>query len=187
MKSIILFFECIFCWWNPRGQGDLKDAQIILTQAASDMRDSSSSTTNKLLAQAADMYGKKLNIPIFPQGEVAKVLDRMNVFIVGRTPCEAIPDNFGSKEYQGTSGVAMIQKKYCDEHRYSTVIVLAATPHTWRAKWTYEKLGLKVIIPPDSPPMVFEKNMNQRRWRRAITAYPYELKARLEYLFNGEI
>ena len=187
MKLISLFFKCLFVWWKPRGFGNLSEAQIILTQAASDMLDGSSSKTNKLLAEAAKNYSEKLNIPIFAQGEVARVLKERNVPVVGSTPREAIPDNFGSKDYYGTSGVAEIQKKYCDEHSLKKALILAATPHTWRAKWTYEKLGLKVILPPESPPMIFEKGMNQRRWRRAITAYPYELKARLDYLFNGVI
>ncbi len=187
MRSITLFFKCLFCWWNPKGQEDMSEAQIILTQAASDMADGSSSITNKLLAQAAKDYSEKLHLPIFPQGEVARVLDAMNVPVVGRTPCEAIPDNFGSTEYHGTSGVAEVQKEYCDKHGITKALVLAGSPHTWRAKWTYEKLGLKVILPPKSPPMIYQKGMNQRRWSTAWRALPYELKARLDYLVKGVI
>ena len=183
----MLFFKCLFCWWNPKQQGNMSDTQIILTQAASDMADGSSSTTTILLAQAARIYSEKLNVPIFAQGEVARVLDSMNYPVVGRTPREAIPDNFGSKEYYGTSGVAKIQKEYCDEKGLTKALIIAASPHTWRAKWTYEKLGIKVILPPKSPPMIFEKGMNQKRWSSAIRAYPYELKARLQYLFKGLI
>ncbi len=182
-----MFLKCFFVWWNPRGHDDLKNAQIILTQAESDMKDGSSSKGNKLLAETVRTYYEKLNIPIFAQGEVAKVLDTMNIPVVERTPCEAVPDNLGSKEYQGTSGVALKQKKYCDEHGFTKVLIVAGSPHTWRAKWTYEKLGLKVILPPKSPPMIFEKGVSQDRWSRTITAYPYELSARLKYFFMGLI
>jgi hypothetical protein len=187
MKSIALFFKCLFFWWNPEGEDDLKEAQIILTQAASDMADGSPSMTNKLLAEAARSYSEELHIPVFAQGEVARVLDGMDVSVIGRTPREAIPDNFGSTEYHGTSGVALVQKRYCDEHGVTKALILAGSPHIWRAKWTYEKLGIKVILPPKSPPMVFEKGMSQRRWSAAWRAYPYELKARLGYLFEGVI
>lgn len=182
-----MFFKCIFVWQKPKGQGNLSDAQAILTQAASDMVDGTSSKTNKQLAKMAQDYSKQLNIPIFAQGEVAKILAEDNIQVVGSTPCEAIPDNLGSKKYIGTFGVAKIQRKYCDEHHINRVLVLAPYPHTLRAKWTYEKLGLQVILPPDLPPIIFEKGMNQCRWRRAITAYPYELTARLKYLFRGVI
>ncbi len=187
MKSISLFFKCIFYWWNPRGQKNLKDAQIILTQAQTDMADGSSSRGNKLMAEVTAKYSKELSIPIFAQGEVARVLDTMYVSVVGRTPCEAIPDNFGLKEYHGTSGVATVQKKYCDEKGFTRVLVIAGSPHTWRAKWTYEKMGFIVMLPRKSPPMIFEKGANQKRWSRAVTAYPYELSARLKYLFHGVI
>lgn len=183
-----MFLKCLFCWWKPGIKGNLKDAQIILTQASSDMEDGSSSKSNKILAETAKFYSEKLNIPIFAQGEVAKVLKEMNVnSLVGSTPCEAIPDNFESKDYYGTSGVALIQKKYCDEHNIKNALILALYPHTWRAMWTYEKIGIKIILPPKSPSMIFEKKANQHRWRKAITAYPYELSARLKYLFMGLI
>jgi hypothetical protein len=187
MKQILLFFKCILCWWNPKAQGNLSDAQIILTQAQSDMKDGTSSKGNILMAEVAKKYNEELGIPIFAQGEVARVLDTMKVSVIGRTPCEAIPDNFGNNEYQGTSGVALIQKKYCDEHGLTRVLVIAGSPHTYRAMWTYEKMGFTVILPPKSPPMIFEKGANQDRWSRAITAYPYELWARLKYLFMGVI
>lgn len=187
MKKISLFIQSLVCWWNPGARGNLSDAQIILTQAASDMADGTSSKTNKLLAEAAQRYAEQLKIPIFAQGEVARVLDLLNVEVVGRTPCEAIPDNFGSGEYQGTDGVAKVQKKYCDQHGFTRILMLAASPHTWRAKWTYEKLGFEVILPPKSPPMISQKGMNQKRWSRYSTAYPYELGARLKYLFIGLI
>jgi hypothetical protein len=185
VKSIAIFFQSVFCWWDPRGQIDLSPAQIILTQAASDMADGSSSTTNRLLAQAAKEYHEKLGLPIFAQGEVARVLDTMGVPVVGRTPREAIPDNFGSKQYQGTSGVALLQKRYCDEHGLTRALVLAGSPHTWRARWTYEKLGLTVLLPRVSPRMVYEKGMNQKRWSSAWRAIPYEFSARMLYLFKG--
>ena len=151
------------------------------------MADGTSSTTNQLLAEAAKKYSEELGIPIFAQGEVARILDAMQVPVVGRTPCESIPDNFGSKDYHGTFGVALIQKRYCDEHGLTKALVLAAWPHTWRAKWTYQRLGMEAIIPPDSPPMIFQKGMNQKRWDAAYKAYPYEFSARLAYLLQGVI
>ena len=187
MKSIILFLKCFFVWCKPRGSEDLSQAQIILTQAGSDLVDESIGQTNRDLARLAKKYSEQFNIPIFAQGEVARVLDEMNVLVAVRTKPEAIPDNFGSDEYQGTDGIVSLQKKYCDKHGFKKVIVLAFVPHIWRAKWAYEKAGFKVIIPSDLPWYVFEKQANQRRWRRPITAYPYELKTRLEYLFKGMI
>ena len=187
MKNLLLLFKCFFVWWKPKGNRNLSEAQIIVTQAGSDLLDGSTAQTNKDLAAVAKKYHKALGIPIFAQGEVARVLDQMNVPVAGSTPREAIPDNFGSKEYQGTSGVAALQKKYCDEHGYTKVLVVALVPHIWRAKWTYEKQGFETFSPSDLPWYVLETNANQRRWRRAVVAYPYEFKARLEYLFKGMI
>jgi hypothetical protein len=187
MKSMILFFKCLFVWWKPQGDKNPSEAQVIVTQAGSDLVDGSTAQTNVDLANIAREYHEKLGIPIFAQGEVARALDNMNVPVAGRTPREAIPDNFGSREYQGTSGVAALQKKYCDEHGFTKVLVVAFVPHIWRAKWTYEKQGFQVLVPPDLPWYVFETDANQRRWRRAVVAYPYELKARFEYLFKSLI
>lgn len=186
-KKIILFLKCLFVWWKPQGSKNISKAQIILTQAGSDLSDGSISKTNRDLAILAKKYSEQLNIPIFAQGEVARVLDEMNVPVIARTKSEAIPDNFGSKEYQGTDGIVSLQKKYCDEHGFKRVIILAFVPHIWRAKWTYEKAGFDTFIPNDLPWYVFQKDANQQRWRRAITAYPYEFKTRLEYLFKGMI
>lgn len=178
---------CLFEWGQPNSRGDMSKGQIILTQAASDLSDGHSSNTNKDIAcEATLIYGQTF-LPIFPQQEVRTILEDGPCPIVGEATSKDSNKRVESTEYMGSDGVARLQKKYCDKHKITCVIVVAAYPHAQRAIMIYEKLGLEVIVPPWLPKAQFEKDMAQWRWQRAITAYPYEFFIRLFFLFTGRI
>lgn len=185
-STLFRLFQCIFNWRKPPGEGRLQDAQLIVTQAASDLEGGLPSKSNMGLADCAQHYHKMLGIPIFPQAEVGRIIKQRGIHILGNTPFDSNTSIFSSK-YSGSDGVARLQKELCDEMGWSRVILIATYPHAWRARWIYERLGLEVIIPPDLPKMKFEHKFSQKRWRWAITAYPYEFLTRLFFLYKGLI
>lgn len=179
-------FQCLFVWGQPAPRGALDDAQLIVTQAMSDCEGGASSDTNLVVAELARKYHEQLGIPIFPQKEVGTILEAMGVQVVSCAPAQsAIP--LLSKQYIGTEGVAWLQKVFCDSHAWTRMLIIVPYPHFWRALWIYERLGLQVIVPSGLPKMKFQSNLSQWRWRRTITAYPYELLARLRSLYKGLI
>lgn len=187
MQSFLTrLFECLFIWGEPTSRGNPGDAEVILTQSMSDCEGGASSDTNLVVAELARKYHEKLGIPIFPQKEVGRILEALGVPVVGNTPEQSTTPML-SKKYIGTEGVAWLQKAFCDSCAWTRVLILVPYPHFWRALWIYERLGLEVIIPPGLPKMKFQSTMIQKRWRRAITAYPYELMARLWSLYEGHV
>jgi hypothetical protein len=180
------FLQCFFVWGVPKPRGNPTHAQIILTQAMPNLEPGIPSRANVLMADFVERCQLKLKLPIFAQGELAEVLKHRGVVLAGETPVQSTANVLGA-HYLGTFEVAGLQKEYCTQMCYSRIIPVSAAPHIWRAVWVYERLGFKVIVPTDMPAMVFEKGLTQRRWRRAITAYPYELLARLLYLYKGYI
>lgn len=185
-STLFRLFQCVFIWRKPSGEGCLQEAQLIVTQAASDLKDGLFSKSNIGLADCAQRYHEILGIPIFPQAEVGRILKQRDVHILGDTPFDSNTSIFSSN-YSGSDGVAKLQKELCDREGWSRVILVATYPHAWRARWIYERLGLKVIIPPDLPRMQFERKFSQKRWRWPITAYPYEFLTRLFFLYKGLI
>jgi hypothetical protein len=176
------------CWGTPQPEGDLSSAQIILTQAAPNLVGNREySLTNVALALMAERLQRELDIPIFAQEEVAVILRERGADLVGSTPVFSnVP--ITSKQYgTGSEGVARLQLDFCQAHGYRSVIIIAFVPHAWRAIWTYQKLGFDVIVPPNLPQVEFQKEFEQWRWRSPITAYPYELLARLAYFKSGFI
>lgn len=178
--------QCFFCWGTPKPKGDLTDAQIIVVQAASDLVDDSSSQINKELAQyVADLHSLT-RLPTHAQGEVARILDKRSVPLLGRTYTqkEALELNL---PYIETIHVALQQKQLCDEIGWGRVAVVAPVPHIWRVVWVYERLGYEIIIPAQLPHFLWGEKLEQERWRTPWKAYRYELGARLLYLYKGYI
>lgn len=180
------FIQILFLWGKPEDKGLLSSAELIVVQAMSDCIGGHSSRTNYKLAALAKWYQKRLNIPIFPQGEVGNILLKQGVVLIANSPVQST-DDMSSSLYITTESLAQLQKKLCDTYEWTTVLVIAPYPHAWRAIWTYEKLGLRVIIPENLPKMEFQKELISPRWRHRVTAYPYELLARLLYLYKGYI
>lgn len=179
-------FQCFFVWGQPAPRGAAGDAQLIVTQAMSDCVDGGSSETNFVVAELARKYHAELGIPIFSQKEVGRILEAMGVQVVSNAPTQSTTPIL-SKKYIGTEGVARLQKVFCDSRAWARALIVVPYPHFWRALWIYERLGLQVIVPEGLPKMKFQSNLSQWRWRRAITAYPYELAARLRSLCRGLI
>ncbi len=184
--SLKRLFQCFTVWGQPAPSGNSEDAQLIVTQAMPDCEGSVSSDTKLELANLAQRHHQELGIPIFPQAEVGRVLENRGVRVIGSAPNQSTISLL-SDEYIGSHGIAQLQKDFCDSRGWTRVLVVVPYPHAWRAIWIYERLGFEVIIPPDLPKMKFQSSMTQGRWRRAITAYPYELLARLWSLCKGLI
>ncbi len=178
--------KCLFVWGKPSPRGSVEDAQIILTQANSDLVDGSSSRTNKKLAAFASCLRKKLSLPIHAQGEVGRVLLADGVRVEGKTFRQEETQEKGLK-YLDTFSVAVAQKRFCDERKFKRVIPVAPVPHIWRVIWVYEKLGFEVIVPPDMPTMVWKEEMKQGQWRAPGSGYVYEFCSRLMYWYKGQI
>jgi hypothetical protein len=151
----------------------------------SDLTDGTTSRVHDVLARYVIDLQRATALPIYPQGGLARVLAKYNIPLMGRTR-ESIANSIFDPKYFGTYEVVLEQKAGC-AGRYSRIIPVQVTPAIWRAIWVYEKLGFTVVIPPDIPHMIFQNELSHWRWRRAITAYPYELAARLVYLFKGYI
>lgn len=181
-----LFFQCIFDWRHTP-QGNLSDAKLIVVQCASDCIGKKPSVTNLLLATVVQKYHEELGLPIFPQQEVGDILLQRGITLVGETPrYSEIP--FFSTEYgNGTEKVAQMHKELCDKKGFDTVLCVGFYPHVYRVVRVYEKLGLKVVVPAHLPWIHFQNDLNQWWWRKRIIAYPYELLARLYFLYKGFI
>lgn len=187
MRILKRFLQCIFVWGVPRAKGDLRDAQVILTQAMCNLTDGSVSKTNKLMANLiARLYSTDAFLPVFPQGELSRAIREKGVPLFAETEL-LISNGVLEDGYLGSYEVAFKQKELCDKMGWKKVVLVSFAPHIWRAKWVYEKLGFEVIIPAEMPRMVFEKGLAQTPWRRAITGYSYEFLARVYYLWKGYI
>jgi hypothetical protein len=178
--------QCIFIWGQPAPEGDIQQAQIIVTQASSNCYGNRPSKTNFALAGFAEMYHRRLGIPLFPQEAVARILMANNVEIIATTKSYDLP--LLSAEYgSGSRDVAELQNNFCRERGWTKVLLVAFSPHAWRARWIYERLGLEVIIPENLPKIQFQSDLSEWRWRRAVTAYPYEFFTRLWFMYKGYI
>lgn len=185
MHFLKRLLQCLFVWGTPKPRGDLHEAQVILTQSMSDCTNGSVSKVHSSLAEYVQKLYDELGLPICAQGELAPALEARRLPLVGKTMAQIAYD-VADPEYFGTYEVALEQVRFC-AGRYRQIIPVQVTPAIWRAIWVYEKLGFGVIIPPGIPAMAFQENLKEWRWRRAITAYPYELAARLVYLSKGYI
>ena len=185
-EVLLRLFQCFFVWGRPAPRGNPKEAQLIVVQAMSDCEGDVSSQTNLCVAGYVKGYYERFGTPIFPQAEVGRILERQGIPTVGRTAFYSTVD-LRSHDYVGSDGIARLQKRLCDERGWTRVLVVASYPHAHRACWIYERLGLEVIVPPALPKMRFEREFSQRRWRRPISAYSYELLARLFFLYKGLI
>lgn len=186
MKFLQRFLQCLFRWGQPAEYGDVHKAQAILTQSMCDLTDGRVSEINKKMAELVKRLNDKLKIPVVAQGDLVPALKEVGVPIFSQT--RALPkQSIVAAEYFGSEIVVVDQKKICDKMGWSKVIIIATIPHVWRARWIYEKQGFEVIIPAEIPKMIFQKNLVQPRWRKAVTAYPYEFLARLYFLCKGYI
>ncbi|MDE1924648.1 MAG: hypothetical protein KGH79_00485 [Patescibacteria group bacterium] len=179
-------WRCLFVWRAPAPRGDLSDAQAIFTQAASNLVGGASSQTNIALARFAQDLHKRLGLPVYAQGEVAEVLKQNGVPLVGETPKQGTAW-IGGETYISTMTVARAQQAKALSMGWKTIIPVTFLPHIGRTVWVYERMGLRVIIPPDLPKNLYEKKMELRYWRYRVTGYAYELAARLAYLYKGYI
>lgn len=164
----------------------MHSAQIILTQACSDLESGKTSGTNVWIAAMAAQLSNEFGIGIFSQGEVTAKLRQLGVEVAGSTRIQSTANPF-EDEYLDTWGVAQEQAAYCRKNGITRVLVMHYVPHVWRVMWCYKRLGLEVIVPPDLPIMVYEEGLQQKRLSSPWTLYPFELAARLVYWWKGYI
>jgi len=151
-----------------------------------DLDDGRTSEINKKMARLVGRLSRELKVPVVAQGDLVPALKKAGVPIFGQT--RALPtQRIADAEYFGSEEVVTEQKEICDKMGWGKVIVVSLVPHIQRAIWIYKKEGFEVIIPAEMPRMIFQKDLIQPRWRKAITAYPYELLARLYFLWKGYI
>lgn len=182
-----MLFKCLFCWGTPRPVGDASSAQVICVQACGDLADGTTSQTNASLAYTAAEYRNVLGLPLLAQGEVADALSRMSVRSVVRTATQEELRKSG-KPYMNTYHVAIEHLKCCKANGWSRVIVVGYAPsHVWRCIWTYERLGLTVILPSEMPSIIWGEHLYQKRLRTPLTHFPFEVCARLFFLYRGYI
>lgn len=150
------------------------------------LEDGNISYANYQLADFIALLQQSYDLPMFPQGELVPALLKANVEILQATKCLPV-QGVTEQGYFGSREVAVEQKETCDRYKWKRIIPVSPVPHTWRAIWVYEKLDLQVIIPPNMPEMVWQKDLAQWRWQGPIRAYFYELLARLYYFYKGYI
>ena len=187
--SVVLrrLLQCIFVWRVPNPCGNPATADLIVVQSASDCIGNATSTTNIALADAAQVLHETHGTPIFPQAEVGRVLNTRGVATIATTPIYSTISLLTSEYGAGSYDVALLHKQLCVKHGWTKVVVLAYHPHIVRVVWIYEKLGFEVIVPSNVPRMTYQSTASQWRHRRAITSLPYELAARLWFLYQGYI
>ncbi len=185
LHTIERFFTCLFYWRRPVPDRTLNDAQVIIVLACSDLANGETSLTNRQLADYAIVYHRLLSLPIIAQGEVARAIKDKGVPVFSQTRLQTTARPLDPR-YLDTQAVAEHDRTLCREQGWTRILLFAYVPYVWRARWVYERLGLQIIIPRNLPHIIFE-DFAQKRLSRRQTLYPFELIARLVYLWRGNI
>ncbi len=182
-----MLLRCLFCWGIPTPVGDPARAQVICVQACGDLASGGTSQTNVAIAYTAAEYRGVLGLPLLAQGEVADALIPLGVKSIVRTKTQAELRDAG-EPYKSTYDVALEHLRYARMNGWTRAIVVAYAPtHIWRCIWVYERLGFTVIIPSEMPSLVWGEDLYQRRLSARSRHFPFELLARLWFLYRGYI
>jgi hypothetical protein len=171
---------CLFVW-HLKGTEDFSGADCIFAHAGAYTVDGKPGKMNEYLVEVVIGLHKRTVLPIFAQGELARLLTERGVPVVGSTPLQA-----ESKEYIDSVYVTRACKKLCDQNGWRRVIMVSYHPHLWRGKAVAEKLGMEVIIPKIRPG-IYDPECSQKWMRSPWLNTPRELACRLVWLLQGKI
>ncbi len=178
--------RCLFIWGRPQARGELARAQAICSFAFSDLTNGMPSETNSAMTEAAHQLQKMLSLPIYAQGEVARLLHHRKAYVSGQTKTQA-EARWRGDPYIETIDVVLEHERPLIEHGYKRVIPIAYHPYFWRAVWTLERRGFTVIIPESIPELVSGEKVTPWTHRGLFRNNCYEFCARLYYLYKGYI
>lgn len=140
------FWQSIFVWHvTPASEGELRSADVIVTQACSRLGDGSPGPGDEILARVAKDLAEKYGLPILAQAEVAETDTDYKWYFIVSEPESA--HGLSTKEWN-TSVVAEDQVLVCRKKGYTKCIVVAHPDHMLRACGTYKRLGLEVLAAP---------------------------------------
>lgn len=180
-------WQCLTQWRvDSRGVEALKQADVIVTQAAEFLKNGAPGPGNVLLAEHAMRLHERFGLPIIAQREVvAAKPDLPVVGVVG-----AAADGGVRLRPANTHEVCSEQKKICDAHGWKNVLVVTFPEHMWRACEAYKKLGLN----PEPAVILGHSRIyyhkDARRWQlRSVFRFKYfwEIPSRLLFLKRGWI
>lgn len=177
MRFLRLLWKC-FTEWNAHPTS-LEGAQAILAHAAGENSPTDPGIENKYLSSIIKDLYYKYKVPVFAQGELAPCLS--DIPISGKSLRQS-----ESKSYISTFNIAEWQKTECDKIGAKKVILVSYLPHYWRAKKVTEKMGLEVLVPPGIAE-IYDSNNSQIWARYKWLNRPYEILARLMFVFKGWI
>ena len=185
MSLLYRVWRCLFVWnFIPGPEEGLQEAQLIVTQSCSRGRFGTPGKPNRELASVAVALQRRLALPVFSQEEVAMAeSDLRCVGIAGGSP-----DGKSTLTWN-TAAVARMQVAYCREKGITHVVLVATCSQMNRARWVYERMGLKVTPAPVSKDMrlYLSTGLVHRSHRFLVTAYLREFLARIIFLLQGKI
>lgn len=177
-QAMGLLWEAMTCW-KVRPEGDLSDAQAILTHEAGETT-MGPGIQNEHLADVAACLHKLLSLPIIPYGGVA-------VCLRGKVPFTMfVGRQADSLTYMDTWDVTLVQAKHCWSNGWSRVIMVGFPDHYWRLKKVCEKLRLIVIV-PEGLENHYDRRSLQWWCRRRAFFLLCELVKRIEYIATDKI
>lgn len=181
---ILRMIQCLVVWHvRPSTLEEMREAQAIVALAASDLDDDDSSPTNYLLADLADWLHGLYRIPIFAQGEVGRLCKSR----VRRTRTIFEMRSLPGYIYPSSHGVMLEQLPWFEESNCNRIIAVAYTHYLWRVVMMFRKAGFTVYVPSMIPSAWWQKGAEQRRHRTPFTGVPFEVMARLYFLYMGWI
>jgi len=170
-------WECLTVWHVPHTS--LVGVQAIVAHAPGENTDGTPGCVNEFLADTIRGLYNRYNVPVIVQGELRACLYDVPLAAVSKKQNEA-------PGYLSTKDIVLWHKAECDKLGVRVVALVSFDPHFWRAMKATQKVGLVALVPVLIKEMYDPAN-SQWRWRYKYIARPYELLARLYFLWKGWI
>lgn len=173
-------WECLFVW-HLKGTSNFSGADCVFAHAGAYTTAGEPGKMNEYLVEMiADLY-QKTRLPIFAQGEMARLLIARGIPVAGSTPTQA-----ESEEYLDSVGVTKVFKTLADKRGWRRPIMVSYHPHLWRGKAAAEKIGMEILV-PHIRPGIYDSECSQVWMRSPWLNTPRELACRLVWLLQGKI
>lgn len=148
-------------------RGRVAEADALVAFSFGAGRGASISVTNRQLAATA---GRRSNLPVLAQGEVALALAAGGQPVVDIEALARESNGLGPADYVDTAAVARAAATVVDAAGWTTVGVVAHPAHAGRCAAICESLGMRAVIPPDILWVRFDPRSTQW-WTRRRSAW----------------
>ena len=184
MNFLKKLYRCLFVWnIPPASDAGLAQADAIVTQCCSRMRDGTPGLPNEVLAAVMRSLYEKYKLPMIPQEELAMAAPELSYVGVAGGSFTGL-SNFS----WNTHTVAKFQLDLCKKNGWKKVIIVTFPEHMGRSVWVYSKLGLEPL--PVSAPKIVYSDPGLIHWscRGGRVRFIFrEFFCRLLFLFWGKI